>query len=173
VANGGRSLRIFPYGAGRLKSRLSRSLFSYRQDAKDAELGKEEMVELLEPDKQLDSIMHDVIGAAIEVHRYLGPGLLEAVYEKALCLELTDRRIKYDRQLQFDVKYKPYVVGQNRLDLLVENEVVVEIKTVETLAPIHTAQIIAYLKCTGYRLGLLVNFNVVLLKQGLRRIILS
>jgi GxxExxY protein len=127
----------------------------------------------VEPSRELDSIMRLVIGAAIEVHRRLGPGLLEALYEKALCIELTERKVKHVRQFPVEVKYKKYVIGENRLDLLVENSLIVELKSVDCLAPIHIAQLIAYLKCTGYRLGLLINFNVPLLRQGIKRIVLS
>jgi len=127
----------------------------------------------VEPSKELDSIVHNVIGAAIEVHRCLGPGLLEAMYEKALCIELTERKVKHVRQFPIVVKYKSNVIGENRLDLLIENKIIVELKSVDALAPIHAAQLIAYLRCTGCALGLLLNFNVPVLKQGIKRIILS
>ncbi len=126
-----------------------------------------------EPDKFVDRIAHDVIGAAIEVHRTLGPGYVESVYEEALCIELQLRRLSFARQLCINVDYKGHPVGEGRLDVLVENSVIVELKAVDELAPIHTAQVISYLKATGYPLGLLVNFNVSVLKNGIRRIVLS
>jgi GxxExxY protein len=113
-----------------------------------------------------------VIGAAIEVHRELGPGLLESVYEVALCRELWIRQIRVDRQVPVSVTYKGAVLeSQIRIDLLVESTVVVEVKAVEKLAPIHRAQLLTYLKLTGHTVGLLLNFNVELLRQGMRRVL--
>ena len=113
-----------------------------------------------------------VIGAAIEVHRGLGPGLLESVYEAALCRELWIRQIRVDRQVPVSVTYKGAVLeSQIRIDLLVESTVVVEVKAVEKLAPIHRAQLITYLKLTGHTVGLLLNFNVELLRHGMRRVL--
>lgn len=126
-----------------------------------------------EPDKIVGRIAHDIIGAAIEVHRTLVPGFLESVYEEALCIELQLWRLSFARQLSIGVDYKGHTVGEGRLDILVENGVIVELKAVDELAPIHTAQVISYLKATGYPLGLLMNFNVPILKNGIRRIILS
>jgi GxxExxY protein len=136
----------------------------HRQDAKDA---KNELSE------KINQLAWDVIGAAIEVHRVLGPGFLEAVYEEALCLELRLRQIPYERQREVEVDYKGKTVGQGRLDLLIDEALVVELKAVQALAPIHTAQVISYLKATGHRLGLLINFNVPILKEGIKRVILS
>jgi GxxExxY protein len=126
-----------------------------------------------EPDKHLDQLAHDVIGAAIEVHRTLGPGFLESVYEEALCVELHLRSLVFERQQIVSVSYKGQPVGESRVDILVENCLIVELKAVEALEPIHTAQVISYLKVTGHLLGLLINFNVPVLKQGVRRIVLS
>jgi GxxExxY protein len=112
-----------------------------------------------------------VIGAAIEVHRALGPGFLESLYEEALCVELTLRDIKFARQVPVAVDYKGHRIGESRLDLLIDGIVVVELKAVDALAPIHTAQVISYLKATGCRMGLLINFNVRRLANGVRRII--
>jgi len=126
-----------------------------------------------ELDSQLNQLTQDAIGAAIEVHRLLGPGFLEAVYEEALCIEFTMRGIPFERQTAVNVTYKGYPVGAGKIDLLVKEQLVIELKTVEILAPIHSAQVISYLKATGLQLGLLINFNVVLLKQGIKRIILS
>jgi len=133
-----------------------------RQDAK-----------IREPDIELDRLAHVVIGAAIEVHRLLGPGFLESVYEEALCMELNLRKVPFVRQPGISVPYKDSIVGEGRLDLLVEGILVVELKAVEALAPIHTAQVISYLRATGHKLGLLINFNVPIVKEGIKRIILS
>ena len=113
-----------------------------------------------------------VIGAAIEVHRQLGPGLLESVYEVALCRELWLRRLKVQRQLPVRLIYKGAELdSQVRIDLLVESCVVVEVKATDGLAPIHRAQLLTYLKLTGHPVGLLLNFNVELLKHGVRRLL--
>jgi GxxExxY protein len=114
-----------------------------------------------------------LIGAAIEVHRLLGPGFLETVYEEALCVELRLRKIPFTRQPVVAVRYKGEQVGEGRLDLLISNTLIIELKAVEKLAPIHEAQVLSYLKMTGYPLALLINFNVPLLKNGIKRIILS
>lgn len=126
-----------------------------------------------EPDVELDRLAHNVIGAASEVHRLLGPGFLELGYEGALCVELDLRDIAFVRQYPVAVNYKGFSVGDSRLDLLVDSRLVVELRAVEALLPLHTAQVISYLKTTGCSLGLLINFNVSVLKQGIRRIILS
>ena len=113
-----------------------------------------------------------VIGAAIEVHRHLGPGLLESLYETALCRELWLRGLKVERQVPVRVWYKGAELGnQVRLDLLVNSVVVVEAKSVDHLTSIHRAQLLTYLKLTGHPVGLLLNFNVELLKHGMRRIL--
>ena len=113
-----------------------------------------------------------VIGAAIEVHRHLGPGLLESLYEAALCRELWLRGLKVERQVPVPVSYKGVELGNPiRLDLLVDSVVVVEVKSVDALAPVHRAQLLTYLKLTGHPVGLLFNFNVELLKNGMRRIL--
>ena len=127
----------------------------------------------MEPDRQTDDVARSVIGAAIEVHRVLGPGYLESVYEQALAVELDLRRISFERQRSIDVEYKGHGVGEGRLDLLVAGKLVVELKAVDALAPIHTAQVMSYLKTVNHSLGLLINFNVPLLKHGIKRIILS
>jgi GxxExxY protein len=128
---------------------------------------------LIEPKKRTDELAHDVIGAAIEVHRHLGPGFLESVYEEALCVELADRRIPFERQKEISLLYKDREIGKHRVDLLVGGSLIVELKTVEALAEIHTAQVISYLKATGLSLGLLINFNVSILKNGIKRVVYS
>ena len=114
-----------------------------------------------------------VIGAAIEVHRNLGPGLLESAYEECLCRELGMRGIHFERQLELPIIYKgePLDCGY-RLDIVVEGEVVVELKSVETVLKIHEAQLLTYMKLGGYRAGLLINFNVPMLKDGIKRLVL-
>jgi len=126
-----------------------------------------------EPNRELDQLAHAVIGAAIEVHRALGPGFLESVYEEALSFELEQRAVPFTRQHVISVSYKGRPVGEGRLDMLVAGRLVVELKAVDELAPIHMAQVISYLKATGHKLGLLINFNVPILKQGIRRVVLS
>lgn len=120
-----------------------------------------------------NELTHHVIGAAIEVHRELGPGFLEAIYEEALALEFASRGIQFRRQPLIQVNYKGQLIGENRLDFLVHECLIVELKSVETLLPIHTAQVISYLKATGLKLGLLLNFNAKVLTQGIHRIILD
>ena len=129
--------------------------------------------ERIEPDAELDRLAQEVIGAAIEVHRVLGPGFLESVCEEALCVELALRGIAFAKQSPVAVVYKGHPIGEGRLDLLVAGKLVVELKTVDALAPIHAAQLISYLKATGRCLGLLINFNVPVLKDGIKRIVLS
>lgn len=116
--------------------------------------------------EDIDAVARTVIGAAIEVHRSLGPGFLEAVYEEALCIELELQGIRFTRQAVVEVGYKGRKIGEGRLDLLVEGCLVVELKSVDVLGPLHTAQVLSYLKATGHHLALLINFNAVLLKQG-------
>lgn len=118
-----------------------------------------------------DPLTEQVIAACIEVHRHLGPGLLESIYEVCLCRELALRGLSFERQVFIPIIYKGVVVDSTRrLDLVVENRVVLELKSVDALLPLHAAQLITYLKLTNYDVGLLVNFNVALLKQGLRRV---
>jgi len=114
-----------------------------------------------------------IIGAAIEVHSYWGPGLLESIYEKSLVHELVLRGIQVKRQVQLDLKYKDLELGDEfALDLIVEDKVIVELKVVKELAPIHEAQLITYMKLTNSKVGLLINFNVLKLKNGIRRLVL-
>ncbi|MDE2952742.1 MAG: GxxExxY protein [Chloroflexota bacterium] len=117
-------------------------------------------------------ISYKIIGAAIEVHRTLGAGLLESVYEDALCIELDLQNIKYERQKLIELEYKGRRISNLVPDLIVENSVIVELKSVQTLEQIHTAQVLTYLKLTNLRTGLLINFNVTVLKDGIKRIVL-
>ena len=114
-----------------------------------------------------------IIGAAIEVHRILGPGLLESAYQESLCRELVLRRISFARQVSLPTEYKGVRLDCGyRLDLLVESAVVVEIKAIAALEPVHKAQLMTYLRLGGWHVGLLINFNVPILKQGIRRVVL-
>jgi GxxExxY protein len=115
----------------------------------------------------------EVIGAAIEVHRALGPGFLESIYEESLCMELYDRGIPFVRQREVIIRYKGRDVGIGRADLIIDDALIVELKAVDVLAPIHKAQLLSYLRSTGYPLGLLINFNVTTLRDGIRRVVLS
>ncbi len=111
-----------------------------------------------------------IIGAAIEVHRTLGPGLLESIYEEALCHEFDLRGIRYQRQVEISVIYKNKVIKGQRLDVLVENEVIVEIKSLGKLAEVSMAQVLSYLKATGLKRALIINFGAKMLREGIRRI---
>jgi GxxExxY protein len=113
-----------------------------------------------------------IIGAAIEVHRHLGPGLLESAYEECLCEELLLRKITYKRQVILPVTYKTKKLDIGyRIDLLVNDEVVVELKTVESILPIHEAQTQTYMRLGGRQVGLILNFNVTVLKNGIKRLV--
>ncbi len=143
----------------------------------DARIAKTEMDRnqnpRTEPDKEIDELARRTLAAAVEVHKHLGPGYLESVYEEALAVELTLLNIPFIRQIPVSVQYKDQLVGQGRLDFLVNDELVVELKAVDALLPIHKAQVLSYLKATRHRLGLLINFNVPVLMRGVQRIILS
>jgi GxxExxY protein len=121
--------------------------------------------------KDLEELMHNMIGAAIEVHRHLGPGFIESIYEQALCHELSLRGIKFERQKEIVITYKGFKMAGQRLDILVEGKLILELKSVEQIVPIHIAQLISYLKSTGLRAGLLINFNVQQLRSGIKRVI--
>lgn len=126
-----------------------------------------------EPSVELDELAHRVIGAAIEVHRHLGPGFLESVYEGALCVEMRLQDIPFERQTPISMEYKGERVGEGRIDILVDGQLIVELKATNGLAPIHIAQVLSYLKITGIKLGLLINFNEAVLKRGIKRVVLS
>ncbi len=126
-----------------------------------------------EPGEKLDRLARATIDAAIEVHRHLGPGYLETVYEEALSVELMLRGLPFARQIPIQAQYKDQSVGQGRLDFLIDDALVVELKAVDVLLPVHKAQVISYLKVSRRQLGLLINFNVPALSQGIQRIIYS
>ncbi len=119
-----------------------------------------------------NSISHKVVGAAIEVHRHLGPGLLESAYEECLCHELKLRGLSFERQKELAVHYKgSHLDCGYRLDILVEGVVILELKSVKKFEPIHEAQLLTYLKLSNLKLGLLLNFNVPLMRDGIQRIV--
>jgi GxxExxY protein len=113
-----------------------------------------------------------IISCAIEVHSRLGPGLLESVYEEALAVEFELRKIKYEKQTEIFLLYKEREIGKHRIDFLIEKEIILELKAVNNMHPIFEAQVLTYLKTTGKRIGLLINFNVDFLKDGIKRLIL-
>ena len=117
-----------------------------------------------------DPLTGAIIGAAIEVHRALGPGLLEGLYEDALCIELGDRRLRFERQRHIDVVYKGRNIGDMYADIIVENSVIVELKSVRKLERVHFAQVMTYMKLMNLKTGLLLNFNVPYLNEGINRI---
>jgi len=119
-----------------------------------------------------DKVTDKIIGAAIEIHRVLGPGLLESAYEECLCYELSQRQLQFRRQVGLPVTYKGIKLACGyKMDLLVDDLVIVELKTVETLLPVHSAQLLSYLRFSGKRVGLLINFNAAVLKSGSKRIV--
>ena len=120
-----------------------------------------------------ENLTEQIIGAAIDVHRYWGPGLYEEIYEKSLCRELDLREIKFQNQLSIPLIYKDFKDGDDlKVDVFIANKVVVELKAVSNLLPVHTAQLITYMKLLKAKIGLLINFNVPTLKNGLKRIVL-
>ena len=120
----------------------------------------------------LKDVTERIIACAMEVHSTLGPGLLESVYEEALAHEFTLRGINYEKQKEINLIFKGKEIGKHRIDFLVENEIVLELKAVETMHKIFEAQILTYLRATNKRVGLLINFNVERLKDGIKRLIL-
>jgi GxxExxY protein len=120
---------------------------------------------------EAESAMSETIAAAIAVHRSLGPGFVESIYRKAMCIELESRRLAYEKERSIRVCYRGVEIPGQRVDLIVEGLIVVELKAVAKLDDIHRAQLISYLKTTGLRGGLLINFRVPLLRDGLRRVV--
>ena len=119
-----------------------------------------------------DPLTHRIIGCAMEVHRQLGPGLMEATYEEALCVELNDEGIPFIRQAGVPVFYKGHLIGEHRPDLVVHDRVVVEVKSVERLIGVHQAQLLAYMRLLKKPVGLLLNFNSDVLRTGIRRLVI-
>ena len=125
------------------------------------------------PDFPLNTLTQQIIGAAIEVHKHLGPGLLESAYERCLAYELGCLGLQVEEQKPLPLVYKEITIEQGyRLDLLVEGQVVVELKTVEQLTDVHEAQVLTYLKLSNCKVGLLINFNVKVLRYGIRRFVM-
>ena len=118
-----------------------------------------------------EELARQVIGAAIEVHRLLGPGFLESIYRRALCHELSLRGIPFESEKELLVPFKDIQIPGQRYDILVAGRILVELKTVDAFAPIHQAQLLSYLKATGLRLGFLINFKVLVLKDGIKRLV--
>jgi len=139
------------------------------EDAEDAE-ERQDVGEGM--NGELDQLTNSIIGAAIAVHRELGPGLLESAYEACLAFELTDKGFRVERQKQLPVTYRGLQLDCGyRLDLLIENQVVLELKTAEKLLPIHDAQLLSYLKMAQKKVGLLINFNSLRVKDGIKRVV--
>lgn len=121
----------------------------------------------------VNKLSNQIIGLAIEVHRNLGPGLLESVYQQCLTYEFNKSNIEFEMEKNIPIKYKNVLIDcAFRADFIVSNSIIVELKAVDKILPIHEAQLMTYMKITGIRLGLIINFNVKLLKQGIKRIIL-
>ena len=120
----------------------------------------------------VEQLMHDTIGCCIEVHRTLGPGLLEKIYSRAICVELTAAGIAFEREKRYPVRYRGQLLCEQYLDFVVGNQIVLEIKSVDQLAPVYHAQILNYMRVAHLRAGLLMNFNVVVLPDGMIRKVL-
>ncbi|MCP4270047.1 MAG: GxxExxY protein [Candidatus Brocadiaceae bacterium] len=122
--------------------------------------------------KEEDRLSNEIIGAAIEVHRHLGAGLLESAYEECLCKELEIKKIVFERQKPLEVIYKGITLDCGyKLDVVIEDKVILELKSVKKFEPIHDAQLLTYLKLSDLKLGILINFNVPILKEGIKRIV--
>jgi GxxExxY protein len=121
---------------------------------------------------ELEDLVHLTIGFCITVHRTLGPGLRERVYQRAVCLELAANHIEFEREKYYPVTYRGHLLSHQSLDIVVRRELVLEIKSVEHLNPVHRAQVLTYLHVSKLPIGLLVNFNVAILQEGLKRVIL-
>jgi hypothetical protein len=123
--------------------------------------------------EDINQLTYQIIGYAYEVHKTLGPGLLESTYETCLCYELEKAGIKYEKQKELIINYKGVRLDNGyRIDILVENDIIIELKSVEALLPVHTAQIMTYIKLSKKRIGLLINFNVTNLQNGIHRYII-
>ncbi len=130
------------------------------------------MLNLVPIPAQTEQIGHEVIGCALRVHRELGPGLLERLYQNALAIELAEAGLSFETQKPVNVSYRGQIIGVQRLDFLVDTRVLVELKIVSAIDYVHKAQVLSYLRSSGLRLGLLINFNVGVLKDGIRRVVL-
>jgi GxxExxY protein len=119
----------------------------------------------------IDHLTGRIIGCAIEVHRQIGPGLLESIYESALSVEFDIAGIRFERQIALPVEYRGRIIGEHRLDFIVERTVVVELKSVERMDPVFEAQVLTYLRLAKLKVGLLINFNSRLLHEGIKRLV--
>lgn len=120
-----------------------------------------------------EKLSNEIIGCAIEVHKNLGPGLLESTYKQCLAYELSKSNIKFGLEVEIPIKYKDVQISCGyRIDLIVENKIIIELKSVEKIMPVHEAQILTYMKLSGIKIGLLINFNSKLLKDGIKRFVL-
>jgi GxxExxY protein len=144
-----------------------------RHDATNATDATKSENFLNEPDREVDCLAELVLDAAFTVHRSLGPGFLESVYEEAMAIELRLLSVAFERQVLIPIEYRGLPAGQVRLDLLVGGELIVELKAVDAFASIHVAQALSYLKATQKHLALLLNFNVTEMRRGIRRIVSS
>lgn len=126
-----------------------------------------------EPSSEVDLLAGAVLQAAVEVHREIGPGLLEALYEEALCIELEERGIRFERQVPVPIRYKGRPIGTHRLDLLIDSALIVELKAIDAVLAVHRAQAMSYLRATGLELALIINFNAALLLRGVHRVVLT
>ncbi len=126
---------------------------------------------LIEPSQEVDALAHQLIGAAIAVHRELGPGFVESIYERALAIELTHRQIPFSQQAVQQIFYRQEIVGEHRVDLIVGGRLLVELKAVDAISNQHLAQMLSYLRATEMELGLILNFHAAVLKEGIRRVV--
>ena len=122
--------------------------------------------------EETENLIHTTIGCCITVHRALGPGLLETIYTRAVCIELECAGISFEREKEVPVRYRGQLLCHHRLDIVVDQRLVLEVKSVEYIIPVHRAQLLSYLRVSGIAVGLLVNFNVPILQDGIKRIIL-
>lgn len=123
------------------------------------------------PDK-LEALVAETIGCCIRVHTAMGPGLLESIYRKAVCIELELAGIRFEQEKTIDMSYRGQFLGKHRLDLVVADQIVLELKAIDRLANVHRAQVLGYLRASGCRIGILINFNVAVLGDGLKRFVL-
>lgn len=153
---------------------LGSVLRNHRRDAEVAEVSQRSYVSVLSRSIHVNEITREIISAGISVHRALGPGLLESAYQRCMYQELLGRGVPFEREVPIPLEYQGIRLDCGyRLDLLVARRVVVKLKAIEAIAPIHEAQLITYLRLGGWSVGLLMNFNVVVLKDGIRRRVLN
>jgi GxxExxY protein len=150
---------------------VKNGVLSYEINAKRAKIFRGGRQGDSSVDRGENGLSNRIIGAALEVHRALGPGLLESAYRDCLCAELRIRNIKFEKEREIPVEYKNAIVRGYRADIVVEDLVIIECKAAAKIEPLFTAQMLTYLRTSGLHLGLLINFNVILLKDGIHRIV--